>query len=124
MRWSLRTRLALWHTAAITLILAGTWFVADRVLSRMVEGQVDEALLALAETEAASALDSPNGGVHLHAITRDAGRPSLARLDKLVQIVDADGRVLERSASLGDATRRSECQQRPGLAAGNLNEIS
>ena len=104
MRWSLRGRLALWHTTAITLILAGTWLVADRVLSRMVESQVDEALLALAETEAASALDSPDGRVHLHAIARDAGRASLARLDKLVQIVDADGRVQGRSANLGDAT--------------------
>ena len=113
MRWSLRARLALWHTAAITLVLAGTWFVADRVLSRMVESQVDGALLALAETEAASALDSPDGGVHLHAISRDADRPALARLDKLVQIVDAGGRVLERSASLGDAALPAP----PGLLA-------
>ncbi len=113
MRWSLRARLALWHTAAITLILAGTWFVADRVLSRMVESQVDGALLALAETEAASALDSPDGRVHLHPISRDADRPSLARLDKLVQIVDAGGRVLERSASLGGATLPAP----PGLLA-------
>lgn len=104
MRWSLRARLALWHTAAITLILAGTWLVADRVLSRMVESQVDGALLALAETEAASALDSPDGRVHLHVVARDAVRPSLARLDKLVQIVDAGGHVLERSPSLGDTT--------------------
>ena len=28
MRWSLRARLALWHTVAITLIVAGTWLVA------------------------------------------------------------------------------------------------
>lgn len=101
-RWSLRVRLALWHAAAITLILAGTWFAADRALSRMVESQVDGALLALAETEAASALDSPDGRPHLHAIAPDAARAALARLDKLVQIVDTGGRVVARSASLGD----------------------
>lgn len=101
-RWSLRVRLALWHAAAITLILAATWFAADRALSRMVESQVDGVLLALAETEAASALDSPDGRPHLHAIAPDAARSVLARLDKLVQIVDAGGRVVARSASLGD----------------------
>ena len=113
MRWGLRARLALWHAAAITLILAATWLVADRALSRMVESQVDGALLALAETEAASALDGPDGGVHLHAVPRDSAPASLARLDKLVQIVDAGGRVMERSASLGDARLPAP----PGLLA-------
>ena len=96
------------------LMLTARDAVADRVagLNRGADDYLTKPF-ALAETEAASALDSPDGRVHLHPISRDADRPSLARLDKLVQIVDADGRVLERSASLGDATLPAP----PGLLA-------
>ncbi len=101
MRWTLRARLGLWHAAAVALILAATGVVTDAVLSRLLESQMDAALVALAETEAASALDGP-GGVHLHATGGDAGPRALRRMDKLVQIVDAGGRVLDRSPSLRD----------------------
>jgi two-component system OmpR family sensor kinase len=78
----------------------------------MVEGQVDEALTP-AETEAASALDSPDGRVHLHAITRDAGRPSLARLDKLVQIVDAGGACSSAARAWGRDAAGTSRPSRP-----------
>lgn len=99
-----RARLTLWHGMAVALLLALVALVGDRTLSRMVEDQVDAALLALAETEAASALDGPAGQVHLHEPRTEAGTPPLRRLDKLVQIVDGEGRVVDRSAGLGTAS--------------------
>jgi two-component system OmpR family sensor kinase len=101
-----RTRLTLGHAAAVAVILAVTAVVADWGLARMVQGQIDAALITLAETEAASALDSREGGeirVHLHPGAPEGGGPSLRRVDKLVQVTDAAGRPLARSASLGDA---------------------
>jgi two-component system OmpR family sensor kinase len=101
-RWTLRRRLAVWHAAAIVLILAATAAVADVLLARALEQQLDASLVALAETEAASALDDPSGAIHLH-VMGGGGRPApLRALDKLAQIVDADGRVLERNALLGE----------------------
>lgn len=104
MRVGFKARLTLWHGTAVALILGLAALVGDRTLSQMVEDQVDAALLALAETEAASALDGPMGQIHLHEPRTEAGTPSLRRLDKLVQIVDAEGRVVDRSASLGTAS--------------------
>ncbi len=103
MPWGFKTRLALWHGAAVALILAGAALAADWGLSRMIGAQVDAALVALAETEAASALGGPAGRIRLYESATDAGEAAHARLDKLVQIVDAEGRVVERSASLGEA---------------------
>ncbi|HSB78331.1 MAG TPA: ATP-binding protein [Candidatus Methylomirabilis sp.] len=98
-----KARLALWHGTAIVLILAAATFVGDRALSRMVMAQVDSALLTLAETEAALDLDDPEGRIHVYAARPDTGGLSLRRFDKFVQIVDAEGRVVDRSPSLGDA---------------------
>ncbi len=100
MRAGFRTRLTVWHGIAVAAILAVTALVADRALVRAVGDQVDGALLALAETEAASALDGDDGAVHVHE-----GRPGdddtpPSRLDKLVQVVSADGAVVGRSARL------------------------
>lgn len=103
MRLGFKARLTLGHGAAVTLILAGAALLGDRALSRMVDAQVDAALLALAESEAASALDDPEGRILLHEARMDAGGSSLRGLDKLAQIVDAEGRVLDRSANLGGA---------------------
>lgn len=103
-RWGLKARLTLWHGAAVALILAIALFAADWGLRRLVGAQIDAALLALAETEAASALDDPEGRVHLHEVRSENGGPPLTRLDKLVQVIDAEGRVLDRSATLGGAT--------------------
>jgi two-component system OmpR family sensor kinase len=104
MRLGIKARLTLWHGTAVALILGGTALVSDRVLSQMVDAQVDSALLALAETEAASALDDPEGRIHLHEVRAEVGATSLGRVDKLVQILDAEGHVMVRSATLGGAT--------------------
>ncbi len=101
MRLGLKTHLTLWHGITVALILIVVAFVGDRVLSRVISAEVDSTLLALAETEAASALDDPEGRIHLHEVGADVRGLSFRRFDKLVQIVDADGRVLARSATLG-----------------------
>lgn len=102
MRWGLRARLAFWHGVGVAVVLAITFIAADLVLWRSIGSQVDAALVTLAETEAASALDSAT--VHLHQVRRHGDRPMLATLDKLVQVLDADGRVIDRSANLQSAT--------------------
>jgi two-component system, OmpR family, sensor kinase len=103
-RVGFKIRLTLWHGIAVALILASAAFLGDRALTRVVMGQVDSALLTVAETEAASDLDDPAGRIHLHQVKPEAGDQSLRRFDKLVQIVDAEGRVVDRSTALGDAT--------------------
>jgi two-component system OmpR family sensor kinase len=97
----LKARLTLWHGAIVTLILLVTLAAAERWLTDAVYQQVDAALLALAETEVASALDSPGDEVHLHEAAPDSPMAAFRRLDKLVQLIDATGRVLDRSATLG-----------------------
>lgn len=99
----LKARLTLWHGTAVALILAAATFVGDRALSRSVMTQVDSALLALAETEAALALDNPDGRIHLRVGRRAAGGASQGGLAKLAQIVNARGQVLERSTALDEA---------------------
>ncbi|HEX7785662.1 MAG TPA: HAMP domain-containing protein, partial [Methylomirabilota bacterium] len=88
----------------VTAILGTTGIVADTLLSRAIQQQLDASLVALAETEAASALDDPSGAIHLHATGSSRGRTPLGALDKLAQLLDADGRVLERNAALGERT--------------------
>ncbi len=96
-RAGLATRLTVWHGVLVALVLVATGLVADRALVRAVGQQVDDALLALAETEAA--LGDEDGAMRLHETDDDDEPP--ARAGKLVQVVAADGRVIGRSASLG-----------------------
>lgn len=100
MRWGLKARLVFWYGISLAVILAGTFSIADWLLWRSLSRQVDATLLALVETEAASALDSEK--IHLHEIKHASGQPAFATIDKLVQIVDVDGRVINRSANLRD----------------------
>jgi two-component system, OmpR family, sensor kinase len=97
-----KSRLTLGHALVVSVILFATALVSDWWLDRTVHGQVDAALLALAETEVASAMDDPDEPVHLHPLRVDVD-PAVRGLDRFVQLVDADRRaVVERSASLGD----------------------
>jgi two-component system OmpR family sensor kinase len=103
MRLSFRSRLSLWHTAAVAGFVAAGAFAAQWGLSRLVLGQLDAALVALAETEA-SAVESDEGHPpRVHELAAATARPSFARLDRLVQIVDLEGNVLAKSANLGTA---------------------
>src|SRR5262249_9657980 len=98
---SFRTRLWAGHVAVLALLLALAPVGAARSLRRVRRGRVCDAILPLAHAEA-----SPLGGnrtVPLQILEIPPGPPSFARLDKLVQITDLDGRVAARSASLGSA---------------------
>ncbi len=104
MRVSLRAQLSLWHMGAAALILAVTAVGADWAMARVVRDRViDGPLLALAETEAAAALADPGPPIRVHELTPGTAPPSFVRLDKFVQIIDLDGRVVARSANLGTA---------------------
>lgn len=123
MALGLKTRLTLWHAAVVLGILAMVAAGADWWLRRAVEGQIDAALVALAETEAASALDRGGPGgllIHLHEPISPTGAPPLRRLDKLAQVVDAEGAVVARSATLGTATLPAPPGMLARLAEGQL----
>ncbi len=100
---SMRRRLILLHLLAILVavgITAGTgWWM----MSRSVNRQLDGALLALAEAEVAMLADGGGASVPIQVHEAPAGSapPSLTRLDRLVQIIDGQGRILARSANLG-----------------------
>src|SRR5215475_2580373 len=74
------------------------WF-----FSRMVLGQFDQSLLELFKTEASAILSDPTQSLHVHEMPAGSGPPSFPRLDKFVQIVGLDGRVVSKSANLGSA---------------------
>lgn len=119
----LKTRLTLWHAGAVLAILAMVAAGAEWRLRHAVEAQIDATLVALAETEAASALDSGGPGellIHLHDPISRTGVPTLRRLDKLAQVVDADGAVVARSATLGTATLPATPGMLAHLAQGQL----
>ena len=116
---SFRKRLALAHVSAIVVVMAIAAFGSYLVFSRNVHRELDAALLALAETEMGMLLSAGEGDtVIVHEAPPGPGAPSFVRLDRLVQIVDAEGRVLARSANLGEAQLPIPPVLRERLAAG------
>ena len=104
MALSFKARLTLWHMAVAALMLAGTALVANWALSRAVLSQViDGAVLALAEAEAAALVATPQLPIRVHEMAPGTAAPSFVRLDKFVQIVDLEGRVIARGVTLGIA---------------------
>jgi two-component system, OmpR family, sensor kinase len=99
----LKARVLVRHLMAVGLILTVASWGADLAFSRMVRGQVDEALLALAEAEASAALVDPQAPIRVHEMPPGSAPPSLPRLDKFVQVVSLDGKVVAKSANLGTA---------------------
>jgi len=118
-RLSFRRRLALVQTAVIVSVLAVAAMSGYLSLSGAVNEQLDGALLALAETEAAMLRAAPDQPVQVHDAAKGAAPPSLARLDRWVQIVDAQGRVLARSANLGAASLPAPPALMTRMAAGD-----
>lgn len=99
-----KTRLWLGHVAVLAVMLALAAFGADWTLRRVVLGQIiDDAIVSLASTETAALQDDPTQPVRVHEVAPGAGPPSFVRLDKFVQIIDLDGNVVARSATLGTA---------------------
>jgi len=103
MHLNLKGRVLLGHLLAVGLILAAAAFAADWTFSSIVLGQVDQALTDLAEAEVEAALSHPGQPIQVHEKSPGTAAPSLPRLDKFVQIVTLDGRVVARSANLGSA---------------------
>lgn len=102
-RLSFRHRLSLWHTAAVACLLGLATLVGHWALAKLVLGQLDAALVALAETEASALEADARRPVRVHEFAPGTASPSFVRLDRFVQIVDLDGNVLARSANLGTA---------------------
>lgn len=116
---SFRKRLALAHVSVIVVVMAIAAFGSYLVFARNVHRELDAALLALAETEMGMLLSAGEGDtVIVHEAPPGPGAPSFVRLDRLVQIVDAQGRVLARSANLGEAQLPIPPVLRERLAAG------
>jgi two-component system OmpR family sensor kinase len=88
----------------LAVMLALAAFGADWALRRVVLGQIiDDAVLSLASAEAAALQSDPAQVLRVHEVPPGAGPPSFVRLDKFVQIIDLDGNVVARSATLGTA---------------------
>jgi two-component system, OmpR family, sensor kinase len=101
---SFRHRLGLVHLSAIVVVLALAALAAYWGLARAVHGQLDAALLALAETEAGMLAEDRGSALRVHDAAAAGSAPlSFVRLDRLVQIVDASGQPIARSANLGAA---------------------
>jgi len=115
---SLRRRLVLIHVLASVVTVGAAAFAGWYELSRSVRGQLDAALLALAETEAGMLADAKGIAVHVHEAPVGTAPPSLNRLDRLVQIIDAQGRVLARSSNLGASKLPASPSLLQQLAAG------
>ena len=114
MTLSFKARLTLWHLATVAILLAGTALAANWALSRAVLDRiVDGAVLALAEAEAGALVAAPQLPVRVHEMAPGTAAPSFARLDKFVQIVDLEGRVIARGVTLGIARLPTS----PGLVA-------
>lgn len=116
--FSFRKRLLLVHLAVILVIVACTALAGYWGLSRAVHGQLDAALLALAETEMAMLPAAPRQPVQVHEVASGLAPPSLTRLDRLVQIIDGEGRVLARSRNLEAAQLPAPLALLARLAAG------
>ena len=115
---SFRKRLLLVHLAVILAIVACTALAGYWGLSRAVHGQLDAALLALGETEMAMLPAAPRQPVQVHEVAPGLAPPSLMRLDRLVQIIDGEGRVLARSRNLEAAQLPAPPALLARLAAG------
>lgn len=96
-----RTRLILSHLTVIVVILTCSGFAAYWMLSRAVHNQLDAALLAVAETEAAMLKSNQQQPIRLNETMAGANQLSFARIDRLVQIINSHGEVLARSSNLG-----------------------
>lgn len=116
--FNFRIKLISIHLAVIVMVLACSGFGAYWMLSRAVNNQLDAAVLALAETEAAMLEAGKENPIKIHEAPSDPAQLSFVRLDRLVQITDAEGRILARSSNLGTARLPTSQTLLARLAAG------
>src|SRR5580765_3633789 len=116
---SFRRRLGLVHQFVILVVLGIAAGAAYWSLSRAVHGQLDAALFALAETEAGMLAEGRGEPIRIHeAAAAGSARMSFVRLDRLVQIIDAQGQAIARSANLGAARLPAHASTLDRLANG------
>lgn len=86
-------------TVSVTLLSFGILVFAGLIVylgaREVLRVNLDSALLAIARSEVASAIDGPNGKVHIH----ESG-PGSGGYEKFSQIEDASGRVVARTRNL------------------------
>ncbi|WP_369685547.1 ATP-binding protein [Pseudacidovorax intermedius] len=115
---SFRRRLAMVHFAVVSLVMAVVAAVGIWAFSTDLRGDLDDAILALAELESGMlAVAEPGTPAVVHEAARNRG-PSYARVDRLVQVVDKDGQVVARSANMGSATLPVPADLRAQLVGG------
>lgn len=103
MALNFKARLSLWHMVAVTAILTAAAVASNWAFARLVRDQVDDALIALARTEALAVSADADRAMRVHEDAPGTAPPSFVRLDKFVQIVSFDGVVIARSGTLGTA---------------------
>jgi len=103
MHLGFKARLSLWHMVIVAAILAVAALGSHWALARLVRGQVDGALVELARAEAAALSTDGQSPIRIHEAPPGTAAPSFARLDKFIQIVTLDGKVIARSSTLGTA---------------------
>jgi len=101
MHLNFKTRLSLWHLVYVALILGVAALVSNWALARLVRGQVDSALLTLAQREIAAIQQAPDEPLRIHEPPAGTARPVFERLDKFLQIVTVNGEPVARSTTLG-----------------------
>jgi two-component system OmpR family sensor kinase len=99
---SFRGRLTLVNAVVLGCVLLAAILLLPSQLSRILKANLDASLLTLAETEVASATDAPGNAVHLHPIAPYGEGADMARLDKIVVLLDRDGRVVGQTSALPD----------------------
>jgi len=101
-RLGFKIRLVGVYVALAGIVLALTVVGTHHLLSRAVLGQlIDDALVALAEAEAAELAAEPDEPIRVHELGPGVARLSVERLNKFVQVVGLDGQVIARSVTLG-----------------------
>lgn len=100
---SFRLRLAVRFTGLLVLavaLLGGTAFLA---LRHIVYAQVDEALLRLAEIEAAATSDAPDSAAHFHDNVYHPAQSEVSqKISRYAEIWTSAGVPVARSSNLGD----------------------
>ena len=100
---SLRARLALWHAALLGLTLASLSALTLLLLRGFLHTRADETLVQYAETTAAIVASE----IREARLNRRAERPrflnrELQEWGRQIQIINANGKLVERSAGLGN----------------------
>lgn len=93
---SFRFRLTLLNAAVLGCVLLAVVLLLRWQLGGILRERLDASILAMAEAELASSTDSPDGTTHLHPIPPRPGYHDIAPINKIVALVDAAGRVLDR----------------------------